>query len=99
MDSRLNFSKHISEAVRKASKGLGLLKYLSKYVSRKVLDLSYKVYVRPLLDYGDKWRLLVEGKNRKHTNVTQPHVDEKSELSEAVSLLRKFKAFLSTQNP
>ena len=53
LDSRLNFSKHIAEAVRKASKGLGLLKYLSRYVPRKVLDLSYKLYVRPLLDYGD----------------------------------------------
>ena len=53
LDSRLNFSKHISEAIRKANKGLGLLKYLSRYVSRKVLDLSYKLYVRPHLDYGD----------------------------------------------
>ena len=53
LDSRLNFSKHISEAVRKAAKGLSLLKYLSKYVPRKILDLSYKLYVRPLLDYGD----------------------------------------------
>ena len=33
--------------------GLSLLKYLSKYVPRKVLDLSYKLYVRPHLDYGD----------------------------------------------
>ena len=53
LDSRLNFSKHISEAIRKATKGLSLLKYLSKYVSREILDLSYKLYVRPLLDYGD----------------------------------------------
>ena len=53
LDSRLNFSKHISESVHKATKGLSLLKYLSKYVSRKVLDLSYKLYVRPHLDYGD----------------------------------------------
>ena len=53
LDSRLNFSKHISEAVRKATKGLSLLKYLSKYVPRRVLDLSYKLYVRPHLDYGD----------------------------------------------
>ena len=53
LDSRLNFSKHISEAVRKAMKGLSLLKYLSKYVPRRVLDLSYKLYVRPHLDYGD----------------------------------------------
>ena len=53
LDSKLNFSKHITEAVRKATKGLSLLKYLSKYVPRKVLDLSYKLYVRPHLDYGD----------------------------------------------
>ena len=53
VDSKLNFAKHISEAVRKATKGLSLLKFLSKYVSRKTLDLSYKLYVRPHLDYGD----------------------------------------------
>ena len=29
------------------------MKYLSKYVSRKVLSLTYKLYVRPHLDYGD----------------------------------------------
>ena len=29
------------------------MKYLSKYVNRKTLDLSYKMYVRPHLDYGD----------------------------------------------
>ena len=53
LDSRLNFSKHIREAVKKATKGISILKFLSKYVSRKVLDLSYKLYVRPHLDYGD----------------------------------------------
>ena len=53
LDSRLNFAKHITEAVRKATKGLSLLKYLSKYVPRQTLDLSYKLYVRPHLDYGD----------------------------------------------
>ena len=50
LDSGLNFSKHIREAV---TKGISLLKYLSKFVSRKVLGLSYKLYVRPHLDYGD----------------------------------------------
>ena len=44
LDSGLNFSKHIREAVGKATKGISLLKYLSKYVTRKVLDLSYKLY-------------------------------------------------------
>ena len=53
LDSGLNFFKHIREAVLKALKGVSLLKYLSKYVDRNVLDLSYKLYVRPQLDYGD----------------------------------------------
>ena len=30
-----------------------MLKYLSKYASREVLDQIYKLYVRPHLDYGD----------------------------------------------
>ena len=53
LDGRLTFSKHIREAVIKVAKGVSLLKYLSKYVSRKVLDLPYKLYIRPHLDYGD----------------------------------------------
>ena len=65
LDSELSFSKHIREAVMKATKGVSLLKYLSKYVSRKVLDLSYKLYVRPHLDYGEQVQyiaaLLVSG--------------------------------------
>ena len=53
LDSRLNFSKHIKEQVMKAMKGVTLLKFLSTYVNRNVLDLSYKMYARPHLDYGD----------------------------------------------
>ena len=48
--STLNFSKHITEAICKATKGLRLMKYLSKYVSQKVLTPCYKLYVRPHLD-------------------------------------------------
>ena len=51
--SALNFSKHVKETILVAFKGISLLKYLSKYVDRKVLNLSYKLYVRPHLDYGD----------------------------------------------
>ena len=36
-----------------ANKGLGLLRFLSKYITRPVLDKIYKMYVRPHLDYGD----------------------------------------------
>ena len=53
LDNSLNFSKHIKEAILTAQKGLSLLKFLSKYVSRKVLNLCYKLYIRPHLDYGD----------------------------------------------
>ena len=53
LDSHLNFAKHIRDVILKASKGINLLKYLSKFVDRKVLDMCYKLYVRPHLDYGD----------------------------------------------
>ena len=53
LDNCLNFNKHIKEAILTAQKGLSLLKYLSKFVSRNVLNLLYKLYVRPHLDYGD----------------------------------------------
>ena len=53
LDSKLNFQNHIRVAILKARRGIGLIRYLSKYVSRNVLNLSYKLYVRPHLDYGD----------------------------------------------
>ena len=40
LDEHLNFRKHIKEAIVKANKGLALMKYLAKYVNRKVLDQS-----------------------------------------------------------
>ena len=53
LDSRLNFQSQVIEAVIKAKRGIGLIKCLSKYVSRDVSDQVYKLYVRPHLDYGD----------------------------------------------
>ena len=47
------FRKHIQEAITKAKNGIALMKFLSKYVSPIVLDKTYKMYVRPHLDYGD----------------------------------------------
>ena len=52
-DSKLTFLSHIKEAIVKARKGTGIMRYLSKYVTRDVLDQIYKLYVRPHLDYGD----------------------------------------------
>ena len=46
----LTFLSHIIVKVRR---GIGIIRFLSKYVSRDVLDQIYKLYVRPHLDYGD----------------------------------------------
>ena len=53
LDSKLSFQSHIREAILKARRGTGIIRYISKYVSRNVLDQVYKLYVRPHLDYGD----------------------------------------------
>ena len=53
LDEKLSFKIHISEAIKKAMKGVSLLKFLSKYLNRSKLDLAYKMHVRPHLEYGD----------------------------------------------
>ena len=53
LDSRLNFNSHVREKIINARRGIGVIRYLSKYVSRDVLDQMYKLYVRPHLDYVD----------------------------------------------
>ena len=52
-DSKLNFQSHIRQAIMKARRDIGIIRYLSKYLSRDVLDQVYKLYVRLHLDYGD----------------------------------------------
>ena len=53
LDSNLNFHSHIKEAIIKARRGIGIICFLFKNISRDVLDQIYKLYVRPHLDYGD----------------------------------------------
>ena len=43
----------IRQALIKATRGTGIIPYLSKYVSRGVLNQIYKLYVRPHLYYDD----------------------------------------------
>ena len=52
LDDKLNFRRHISDKIKVANKGLGLLKFLSRYATRDKISLMYKIYVRPHLDYG-----------------------------------------------
>ena len=53
LDSKLDFSAHVKEAIVKTRKGIVMTHYMAKYVSRYVRDQIYKLYVRPNLDYGD----------------------------------------------
>ena len=46
MDSNLNFNSDVREAIIKARRGIGIIRYLSKYVSTDVLDQIYKLYAR-----------------------------------------------------
>ena len=52
LDSSLTFHSHIKDKTIKANRGIGMTRYLSKYLARDVLDQLYKLYVRPHLDYG-----------------------------------------------
>ena len=53
LDESLTFAEHIKEAVIKARRGIGIIRFMARYVHRDVLDQMYKLYVRPHLDYGD----------------------------------------------
>ena len=53
LDKQLNFNAHLKEVIGKAKMGIGVIKFMSRYVTRDVLDQMYKLYVRPHLDYGD----------------------------------------------
>ena len=53
LDDHLTFKRHVEEKIKKANKGLGLLKYLKKFSNRIVLNKIYKMFIRPHLDYGD----------------------------------------------
>ena len=53
LHSKLNFNSCVREAIIKARGGIDIIRHLSNYVSRDVLDQIYKQYVRPHLDHGD----------------------------------------------
>ena len=53
LDSELNFLRHVKEAITKARKGIGVIRFMAEYVKRDALDQMHKLYVRPHLGYGD----------------------------------------------
>jgi len=53
LDKKLTYASHINEKILTAAKGLGIIKCLSRYLSIKTLDIIYKMYIRPHLDFCD----------------------------------------------
>ena len=48
------FKGHTNEAIKKAKKGVGVIKFMSKYAPpRESLEQIYKSYVRSQIEYGD----------------------------------------------
>ena len=45
LDTKLNFQGHVKEAIYKARRGIGMIGYISKYISRDILGQLCKLYV------------------------------------------------------
>ena len=78
LDSNLSFNNHLENKIAKANQGLGVMIQLKKWLSFRVLETIYKLYVRPHLDYGDVLY---------HT--ANPNKNETFELSPQAASLRK----------
>ena len=53
LDPKLSFTKHITEKIGIARKGIGIIKHLAPYLLLKSRDQISKMHVRPHLDYCD----------------------------------------------
>ena len=53
LDSKLSFSDHINEKIKKATKGVNVFRKINLLLPRSSLLKIYKSLVRPHLDYGD----------------------------------------------
>ena len=53
LDEKLNFKQHIDNAILKVNKGISVIKKLRYTLPRNSLITIYKVFLRPLIDYGD----------------------------------------------
>ena len=53
LDESLTFVEHIKEAVIKARRNIGIIRFTARYVHRDLLYQMYKLYVRLHLDYSD----------------------------------------------
>ena len=55
LDSSLNFQSHVREKIVSARRGIGVILYISGYVTLDVLDQMYRLYIRLHLDF---WNII-----------------------------------------
>ena len=53
LDSKLSFFDHINEKIKKATKGVNVIRKMNLLLPRSSLLTIYRSFVRPHLDYGD----------------------------------------------
>ena len=53
LDKQLSFTSHINSKLSIARRGLGIISRLRKYLPRITLELIFKTFIRPHLEYGD----------------------------------------------
>ena len=53
LDEKLNFKQHVDSAISKVNKGISVIRKLRHTLPRNSLITIYKVFLRPLIDYGD----------------------------------------------
>ena len=76
----------------KAKKGIGIIKYLSKFLPNKTLDQMYKALVRSHLDYRDTIYHIRASNNQINLDVTLNSLMEKLEITQYQAAL----AFIGT---
>ena len=64
LDTKLDIQEYLKDKLSKISKTIGLLKKLLKILTRHPLLATYKLFIRPHLDYGDS-SLMVSNESYK----------------------------------
>ena len=83
LDENLDFKSHIREAFAKVKRKIRMIKFLSKYVSRHVLDQINKLYTRPNPDYGD----IIYHRNDPHMSFDVTKRFEQTQYSTTLAII------------
>ena len=82
LDSKLSFERHVNEKIIKAKKGIGIIKYLSKFLPIKTLDQMYKALVRHHQVYFDTIYHIPASNSHVNLGVTLNSLMEKVERTQ-----------------